>query len=401
MESNQGRHNFIKDRLKFAATCCGQFVIVFLLAGTLYAQDSRIIVGEHVEIFSKVLNEKRTLQIAKPAGYDNGTTAYPVILVLDGGMNFRFTADIARYLAANGLMPEVIVVGIPNTNRNRDFIPELPAKATVGSTPEGMRSGKADNFLKFLHEEAIPYIESSLRVLPYRVIVGHSLAGLFVIHNLLKDSGLFSGYMALSPSLWWNNWSYFGAAQQFYKSRISLKKFVFVTLADESENDPQKYGQLKDAFEKNAPPDLTVEVKTYPDKNHITTAVEATLDGLFKIFSPWVLSPELVMSGDIPAIKKYYKQLGDRLGFSYSPPESSINQAGYMKLRANDAEKAVELFRFNSELYPGSANAFDSLAEAYMKVGNKQLAIENYKKAVKLDPRLKSATDNLKKLEGN
>jgi predicted alpha/beta superfamily hydrolase len=350
MESKQNRRRLLQQGIEFGTACCGRLLAFVLLAGTVFAQDNTIIAGENARLFSKVLNEERTLQVARPAGYENGNKAYPVVLTLDGGMTFRFTADIARYLAANGLMPEVIVVGIPNTNRNRDFIPELPANATPGGGPEAMRSGKADNFLKFLREEAIPYIENNYRALPYRVIVGHSLGGLFVIHNLLKDSGLFSGYMALSPSLWWNGWSYFEATQRFYKSRTSLKKFVFVTLADESEKDPQKYTQLKDAFENNAPKDLAVEVKIYPDKNHITTAVEATLDGLFMLFSPWVLSPELVMSGDIPAIKAYYKKLSDKLGFACSPPEGSINQAGYMKLGNNETAKAIGLFLFNTEL---------------------------------------------------
>jgi predicted alpha/beta superfamily hydrolase len=380
---------------------CGCLLIGVLLAGALPGQDNKIVVGENARLFSKVLNEERTLQISRPAGYESGNKAYPVVMTLDGGMTFRFTADIARYLAANGLMPEVIVVGIPNTNRNRDFIPELPAGTAPGGGPEAMRSGKADNFLKFLQQEAMPYIENNLRTLPYRVIVGHSLGGLFIVHSLLKDSGFFSAYMALSPSLWWNNWSYFEATRQFYKSRDSLKKIVFVTLADEAENDPQQYARLEDAFEKNAPQDLSVEVRIYPDKNHITTAVEATLDGLFKIFSPWVLSPELVTSGDIPAIKTYYRKLSDKLGFAYSPPEGAINQAGYMKLGGNETEKAIGLFLFNTELYPDSANAFDSLAEAYLKTGSKQLAIDNYKKALKLDPQLKSAIDNLKKLAGN
>lgn len=363
-------------------------------------QNADIAAGETAKIFSKVLNEGRTFQVSKPANYNNSTKAYPVIFVLDGGTNFKFTAEIVRYLTTYNLIPEVIVVGINNTNRNRDMIPKLPSEANNGNAPREMRAGEADNFIKFLQEEAIPYMENNYRTLPYRVIIGHSLGGLLVVHNLVKNSSLFSGYIAISPSLWWNNWYYFEGVQQFYKSQKSLKKFVFVTLADESEKEPEKYTQLKDAFEKNKPQDLIVETKFYMDKNHITTAPEATLDGLFKIFASWVLPNEMTMTGDTQAIKTHYKQLSEKLGFNCLPSEESINQAGYLKINNNENEKAIELLKYNTELYPGSANAYDSLAEAYNKAGKKELAIINYEKALKLNPNIESSKEALKLLKG-
>ena len=379
-------------------------IIMIMLAlhcSCIIAQDNKIVIGETAKIFSKILNEERTLQISKPAGYESSNIAYPVLFVLDGQTNYKFTAGIAGYLTAYGMMPGAIVVGINNTNRNRDMIPKLPSGGNKGGAPVELRSGEADNFVKFLQDEAIPYIERNYRTLPYKVIIGHSLGGLLVIHNLVKNSSLFSGYIAISPSLWWNNWYYFDAVQQFYKSQKSLKKYIFVTLADESEKEPEKYTQLKDAFEKNKPADLTAETKFYMDKNHITTAVEATLDGLFKIFAAWALPHEMVMSGDVSAIKDYYKKLSEQLGFSCLPTESSINQAAYMKLNSGEVDKAILLFLYNTELYPGSSNAFDGLADAYNKAGKKELAIKNYEKALKINPENKSSFEALNKLKEN
>ncbi len=69
----------------------------------------------------------------------------------------------------------------------------------------------------------------------------------------------------------------------------------------------------------------------------------------------------------------------------YSFKESEINDAGYQFLQTDKTNEAIEFFKINVEIFPKSGNAYDSLAEAYLKSGNKKLAIENYKKAVELD----------------
>jgi uncharacterized protein len=109
----------------------------------------------------------------------------------------------------------------------------------------------------------------------------------------------------------------------------------------------------------------------------------------------------MIMAGDVTAIKEFYRKTSEKLGFNLFPSETSINQAGYTQLRNNRPEKAIELLKYNTTLYPESANVYDSLAEAYMNSGNKNPAIENYEKAVKLDSTKKSAIDNLKKLKNN
>ena len=80
-------------------------------------------------------------------------------------------------------------------------------------------------------------------------------------------------------------------------------------------------------------------------------------------------------------------------------PERSVNSVGYHLLWQKRTADAVRVLKLNTELHPQSANAFDSLGEAYMESGDKPLAIENYEKSLLLDPQNKNAVTQLKKLK--
>jgi predicted Zn-dependent protease len=65
------------------------------------------------------------------------------------------------------------------------------------------------------------------------------------------------------------------------------------------------------------------------------------------------------------------------------------------------AKDAIEIFKLNTKAHPQVANAWDSLAEAYMKNGDKELAIKNYAKSLEMNPGNRRAVDQLKKLMEN
>lgn len=74
--------------------------------------------------------------------------------------------------------------------------------------------------------------------------------------------------------------------------------------------------------------------------------------------------------------------------------EWEVNKVGYLFLNQNAIDKAISVFEFNVAQHPKSANAYDSLAEAHLKDGNKEAAIKNYKQSLKLNPK----NDNAKKI---
>jgi CubicO group peptidase (beta-lactamase class C family) len=101
---------------------------------------------------------------------------------------------------------------------------------------------------------------------------------------------------------------------------------------------------------------------------------------------------------DVAAQK--YRDLKKNQPDAYDYAETQLNNLGYNLMQHGKIKEALRVFQLNVEAYPSSGNVYDSLAEAYMKNGDKQLAIENYEKSLKLDARNSNAVEMLKKLKG-
>jgi tetratricopeptide (TPR) repeat protein len=78
--------------------------------------------------------------------------------------------------------------------------------------------------------------------------------------------------------------------------------------------------------------------------------------------------------------------------------EGAVNAWGSDLMGTNHLKEAIDIFKLNVQMYPSSSNVYDSLGEAYMKDGQKQLAIDNYKKSLELDPDNDNAKEKLKEL---
>ena len=178
--------------------------LLFGTAGYSHGQGApgSIVIGEQQTVASQVLNEDRRILVSKPAGYDDGDSRYPVLYVLDGDTSFNYTTTLTQFLATNRLVPHMLVVAIPNTSRLRDLTPASTTPTAGGQLPQ---SGGAAEFRTFIANELMPWVEANYRTRPYRILVGHSLGGLFAVDTFVEQPELFNAYLAISPSLWWDN----------------------------------------------------------------------------------------------------------------------------------------------------------------------------------------------------
>lgn len=94
-----------------------------------------------------------------------------------------------------------------------------------------------------------------------------------------------------------------------------------------------------------------------------------------------------------------YRDLKTKQATIYDFSERQLNELGYRLMRTGKAKEAIEVFKLNVEAYPQGFNTYDSLAEAYMNVNERELAIVNYKKSIELNPKNTSGIETLKKLE--
>jgi predicted alpha/beta superfamily hydrolase len=148
------------------------------------AAPRTITIGRIDSVWSATLKENRNYIVYTPPGYAQSPylpRAYPVLYLLDGNAHFHSVTGLLQFLGTgiNGafVVPEMIVIAIPNTNRTRDL---SPTAATVGfdgkPTPAFASGGGGPKFLRFIKTELIPHIDSTMRIEPYRILVGHHWA---------------------------------------------------------------------------------------------------------------------------------------------------------------------------------------------------------------------------------
>jgi uncharacterized protein len=413
MKIFRGRPNLL------TISCLLLFVLTACQKTSLPTSENKLKVefGVIDSLFSKNLNEYREFWVSLPPGVssDQAHKKYPVIYLLDGQAYFTHVAVMLDHLSYNRFSPEVIIVGIPSTSdetRWRDFTPT--------AKEDRPNSGGADIFERFLEDELFQHIESHYPVTSHRTIVGHSLGGLFVINSLMLHPGAFSNYIALDPSLWWDN----KRLSKVYDAQLNNNKLknkrLFIGLANTGNVTQLNEAKLDTSgrtrtmrailhFIESARTEtegLTLDWKYYDKYGHEGVTFIGTYDGLLSIFSDFNydflkltdnevnLTPHEV----VQKITSDFKKISEAYGLDVLPPESDINGLGYNFLEKGKVDFAISLFKMNIQNYPTSANVFDSMGDGYLRSSDTLNAIDSYERALKLEqlPATQSKLDKIK-----
>lgn len=190
-------------------------------------------IGETIEIKSEVLNENRILNIYLPYGYSpDSIKTYPVIYLLDGSIDedFIHISGLVQFGSFSwiNILPETIVVGISNVDRQRDFTFHTDDKEYTKQFPT---TGHSALFIDFIEMELIPLIENNYKINSTNTLIGQSLGGLLATEILFKKPELFNNYIIVSPSLWWDNESLLSYDPLPYTS----KKSIYIAVGKEGE----------------------------------------------------------------------------------------------------------------------------------------------------------------------
>lgn len=359
------------------------FAVLLLIVSAAIAQPATGTV-KTLGIKSTVLNEERVVLVRTPTGYETNKLSYPVLYMTDGDAHMGHTASTIDFLVRNGRIPDLIVVGVRNTDRTRDLTPAKSTNRNAAGELQNPTSGGADNFLKFFETELIPEIEKQYRVQPYRILAGHSLGGLFTIHAMISKPGLFHSFISVSPSLQWENAEALKRAEAFLKNQKEMRATLYVSLGFEPGGIGESFDKFKEVLSKTSIKGFEWQAEHMVDEDHGSVVLRSHYAGLRKVYEGWQGPRDLqsgVVVGGLKGADAHYKKLSEKFGYSIPVPENMINQIGYRLLFENKPEEAIAVFKANVERYPASANVYDSLAEAYERGGRFDLAEPLYAKA--------------------
>ncbi len=325
--------------------------------------------GEKVLIHSAILNEDRELWVYVPASFTKESrNRYPVIYLLDGPSFFHATTGMVQYLSSIGKIPEMMVVGISNTNRVRDLTPTHSIQWSDGEEDSAVlgSSGGGEQFIAFIEQELIPYVNSVNATSPYRILVGHSLGGLTVLNAFINHASLFTSYVALDPSILWDKQHLIKSATTAQWRKDYNKKTLYYATANKRNQviDTLSFIQL---LQRNSQLGLQWKSKFYQDDNHVSVPLSGTYDALRFLFDGYELDKELSdPSITLEYINNHYQKQSALLHWQVLPSEAIVNALGYIFLQRKNYDRAFQFFRLNLENYPTSANALDSMGDFFL-----------------------------------
>ncbi len=297
---------------------------------------------------SASLGGARRVLVSLPAGYEDAPgRRYPVVVVLDGDFEHEIAAAITRFYAAVTELPETIVVGVCHEDRTREL---TPAPRDGFTPPPGARTaGGADAFLAFLADELLPHVDSAYRTEPFRVLIGHSLGGLFALHALATRPDAFLGYLVLEPSVWWNGGHELRAAEAALRAPAAPRARVILVNAPPLGADTTHWGGT-------AP---MVRALATEGESHAGMAAAGMMAGLRAMFADF-RPPEWVPGTRPVAMLARYDALTERLGYDVPVPEGMFRLAFRMSVDSRHFDDAGEILdRMEATL--GASDATRSL----------------------------------------
>lgn len=255
-----------------------------------------VVIARSYTLESRVLKETRRINVYLPPGYAEGKVRLPVLYLLDGGVHedFPHILGLAQLASLNRALGEMIVIGIEGTDRKRDF-------THPSSEPEDLKvlptSGGSAAFREFLARELKPWVEARYRTSGVSALIGESLAGLFVVETFLRQPGLFERYIAVSPSLWWDNQSLAKESTERLRAWASGPRELFMSIGDEGGTMQEGVDLLVGALKARAPAGLRWHYEPMPGEQHSTIYHPAALRALRLLFP----APRAETPGATPA----------------------------------------------------------------------------------------------------
>ena len=308
-------------------------------------------------INSEVFNDQRTISVFVPSSYYSRDTTknYPVAYLFDSQFSpyFSMVCSIISYYEQTSEGISMIVVGIHSKNRWGEFVPICEEKDL-----ENIKG--ADRLTLFLKKEVIPLIDSTYRTNTFKIGIGHSLGGTFVINEIIKANSLFNGVIAASPNLTICNEKIVHKGEKFFMNKLKNQRFIYSscgTVGDMENNFRKSLLHFDSAFSSNGINSIYWNCEILENRNHMTTFVPTFNNGYLALSSKlMLLDVQLIqMSEDsMHSISENLLAFYDELS-SFTKEEQKLSVDQIMKYEKTLSyykkyNACVELCRYASEL---------------------------------------------------
>ena len=291
-----------------------------------------ISIGERISIDSKILNDNRELLIYKPPSYYvNDTSKYPVLYMVDADYNFHYVTGLIELLSSiSGNIPEMIVVGISGKG--------TPTYRKNSKPPYAVEDkGNADENFAFIEKELFPYINKNYKANDYKMLAGHSIGGLFVTYAMLNHPETFNDYIAISPSLWWEDEAVKKNTEQEFAKRKQLPSNYYISLADEKGMGVHGFVEL---MESKGPRSLNFKFKYFPEESHGSVGLPTYEWALKDIFADFRIEDGYFK--DVKAVENYYKGVKEKYKTTFHIAAGFLRSTAYAYSRDKDQSLSIE-----------------------------------------------------------
>jgi hypothetical protein len=238
-----------------------------------------IVIGESRTIQSTALGEARGYNVYLPRSYETGDKRYPVLYLLDGGLDqdFLHIAGLAQYGALSGHYEEMIVVGVETKDRRKELTyPTMDARE-LADLPT---SGGAAAFRGHL-EQVKTAVNAFYRTDGREALMGESLAGLFVVDSFLNAPDTADIFLAISPSLWWDGGGLGkGAREKIAGFARQKQQKLYLAVADEKGVMREAAKAIASALQAEKPENVAWMYSERDDLSHSTIYHREALEAL-------------------------------------------------------------------------------------------------------------------------
>ena len=276
----------MKIKIRFALVAP---IIYFLLISVQgRTQNSSI---QYDSLYSNILKEQRPIKIILPKKYNPSLTdRFDVLYVLDGEWNTSLAEKAYEFLEYAKFIPaNMIIVSVPNCYKNginmrdRDFTPTSTENNEGKSAwmKSSLISGGARNFLLFLKEELVPFVNRKYRTkIENNILYGTSSGGLFAIYAYLHEPTLFKSYLTVEPSLWWDQEYINKIAPEKLENKKGIRNTLWISSRDGGAQVGMGISSFDSLLTLKAPDDLEWKVEAYPNETHFSAIWKGIYDGL-------------------------------------------------------------------------------------------------------------------------